>query len=507
MFTGLIRFPFFVVLMGFGAMSMLIPAGHAALVKDFSTMRIFFYGTILFSVLTLLLGLATAGHRPQSVIRNQLFTLVASFAVLPVMFAMPFYEAVYATSFLNAWFEMVSCFTTTGATLYDTIGRLPSSIHLWRGTVGWMGGFLVWVTALAILAPLNLGGFEVRAMGRIGTADGASSTRRSESRMTADRLARYASQLLPIYLGLTLILWVGLTALGEESYIALIHAMSVLSTSGISAIDGLYYAVAGFWGEVLVFIFFVFAISRLTFTRLNTQDPTSAPLYKDPEIVVAVFLIGFTTLILTGRHFVGTAVDSGITLQEMLRVIWGAIFTATSFLTTTGFESRYWDEIAGWSGVQMPGIFLLGLAMIGGGVATTAGGVKLLRVYALFRHSEREVEQLLHPSSVGGGGRTARHIRRQGAYISWLFFMLMALSVTIVMVLLSLTGVQFEATMILSVAALTTTGPLANFAGEAPIAYSGLPDWSKFILACSMILGRMETLALIALFNPDFWRR
>ena len=84
------------------------------------------------------------------------------------MFAIPFYEAVGNTTFLNAWFEMVSCLTTTGATVYDNAGRLTPSLHLWRGLVGWLGGLLVWITAVSIFAPMNLGGFEVRATGARG---------------------------------------------------------------------------------------------------------------------------------------------------------------------------------------------------------------------------------------------------------------------------------------------------------------------------------------------------
>ena len=109
--------------------------------------------------------------------------------------------------------------------------------------------------------------------------------------------------------------------------------------------------------------------------------------------------------------------------------------------------------------------------------------------------------------SIGGGGKDARRIRKQGAYISWVFFMLFALSIAAVMVMLSLTGVQFETAIVLSVSALSTTGPLASVAAETPIAYSGIPDAAKVILAGAMILGRLETLAIIALFNPEIWQR
>ena len=113
----------------------------------------------------------------------------------------------------------------------------------------------------------------------------------------------------------------------------------------------------------------------------------------------------------------------------------------------------------------------------------------------------------MSPSSVGGGGRDARRIRRQGAYISWVFFMLVAISIAAVMVLLSLTGVPFETAMVLTVAALSTTGPLAVVAAETPIFYADLPEAAKMVLAGAMVLGRLETLAIIALFNPEIWQR
>jgi trk system potassium uptake protein TrkH len=143
---------------------------------------------------------------------------------------------------------------------------------------------------------------------------------------------------------------------------------------------------------------------------------------------------------------------------------------------------------------------------MGGGVATTAGGLKLLRVYALYKHGVREMGKLIHPNSVGGAGRLGRRIRREGAYIAWIFFMLFILSLAAVMLALSATGLGFEQALILAIAALSTTGPLAAVAGEAPIAYITLSDPAKLILAAAMIVGRIETLVLIALLNPAFWR-
>lgn len=506
MLANLSRVPFFVILMGIGSLAMIVPAGFGLSLGDYTTMRVFFYGFILFGTLTLVMGLATAGYAPKNVARSQLLSLLAAFTVLPFMLAIPFYEAVGNTTLLNAWFEMVSSLTTTGATLYDNAGRLTPALHLWRALVGWLGGLLVWIAAISIFAPMNLGGFEVRATSAAGrgTAFGAAQAARSKD--AGERLTRYALQLTPIYVALTVALWGGLTLLGEYSYVALCHAMAVLSTSGITPIGGFYYAASGFWGEVLVFCFFIFAISRLVFSK-GLSGENEGRWHNDPEFRIGIALIVLASAFLFLRHFVAAIDETTQTeLGDSFQAIWGALFTVASFLTTTGFESADWVETTNWTGLPTPGLLLAGLALIGGGVATTAGGIKLLRVYALYRHSERELERLVHPSSVGGGGREARRIRRKGAYISWIFFMLFCVSIAAVMVLLSLTGVQFETAMVLAVSALSTTGPLAIVAAETPIAYSGIPDLAKVILAMAMVLGRLETLAIIALFNPEIWR-
>lgn len=501
------KLPLFVILMGIGSVAMIVPAAHALAIGDHLTMRVFFYSFILFSVLTFIVGLATSEYKPKSVARSQLVALLAAFTCLPVMFALPFHEAVGNSTFLNAWFEMVSCLTTTGATVYDNAGRLPPSLHLWRGLVGWLGGLLVWITAVSIFAPMNLGGFEVRATGSAGKGAVATNfTQIAKVTDPSERLLRYSLKLTPLYTGFTFLLWLGLVMTGEVSYIALMHAMAVLSTSGISPVNGLYYASSGFWGELMILVFFILAISRLSFSPglLGEKDKG---LSSDPEFRMGITLILVVTGLLFLRHFVAV-VDGQVPtdLVQMLQAFWGALFTVTSFLTTTGFESVYWLSAGDWSGLQTPGLFLVGLALIGGGVATTAGGVKLLRIYALFRHSERELQRLVHPSSVGGGGREARRIRKQGAYISWIFFMLFAMSIAGVMLALSLTGVQFETTLVLAISALSTTGPLAEVAAESPIAFSGIPDGAKIILAAAMVLGRLETLAIVALFNPEIWR-
>ncbi len=495
-----------IILLGVGALSMFLPFIHGMAVRDWTSARAFFYSGVLFSILTVLLGIASYNRRSDNLARSHLLALLTAFVVLPLVLAVPFYEAVRNTSFLNAYFEMVSSFTTTGATLFDSPRRLPDTVHLWRALVGWMGGYLVWVTAIAILAPLNLGGFEVSS-GQTAGRGSHSSGARKPGADPRERLLRYAVKLFPIYSGFTGVLWLILTLGGEVPFVAICHAMSVLATSGISPVGGVQNAAGGFWGELIIFPFFVLAITRKTFTS-DFQMSSKNRLRDDPELTMGLMFVILVPLFLFLRHWMAAyEVDEQQNFWAAIQALWGSIFTVLSFLSTTGFVSQDWAQAREWSGLATPGLTLLGLALIGGGVATTAGGVKLLRVFALYKHGLREIDKLVHPSSVAGSGAFARHIRRQGAYIAWVFFMLFALSICVTMLALSLFGVGFEDSTILTVATLSTTGPLASVVSETPILYSDQSDGIKLILSAAMVLGRLETLAIIALLNPEFWRR
>lgn len=505
MIARLLALPLFVILMGVGAAAMLLPAFHAGAVRDFETARVFFYDAVLFGILTGILGLATVNFTTENQARSHLLSLLFCFSVLPLMLAVPFQQTVSNTTFLNAYFEMVSSITTTGATLFDDPARLPKSLHLWRAFVAWLGGFFVWVTAVAILAPLNLGGFEVAAITRRNAEGNLSQISRVAD--SSERLAGAAMRLLPVYSGLTAAVWIGLILAGDVPFVAFIHALSAVSTSGISATGGLMTSESGWLGEVVVLAALVFALSRLTFSA-DMRERSFAAFVKDPEIRIAGFLVLALPSMLFVRHWFGALeVDSVEDPVAAASAFWGGMFTVISFLTTAGFESASWDQARNWSGLATPGLILIGLAMIGGGVATTAGGVKLLRVYALYKSGQRELERLVHPSSVAGGGEMARHLRRQGAYVAWIFFMLFAISIAVILLMLSFTGIKFESSLILAISTLSTTGPLANVVGETPISYGTLAPAAKAILAGAMVLGRLETLAIVALLNPDTWRR
>ena len=505
MIARLLTFPLILVLTGVSALAMFIPATHALIAEDHSVSRAFAYSGILGFALVLVVGLAMSG-RPrdgQGDLQN-LLSLFLAFSALPLFLAVPFYEGLETTSYLNSYTEMVSSITTTGATLFDDPARLGDTLHLWRGMVGWAGGLLIWVSASAVLAPLNLGGFEVTATAEPG--QGEPVTTRFERADAAKRIRQITFQLGPIYAGLTGALWLLLVISGDRPLVALIHAMSTLATSGISPIGGVQNGASGISGEMVIFLFLLFALSRLTFSS-DTITVARPGLNNDPEFRIGVLLVVGVPLLLFARHWLGAFdVEDVFELEIAIKALWGAMFTVLSFLSTTGFESADWEVSRSWSGLGTPGLILLGLSLVGGGVATTAGGVKLLRVYALYLNGRREMERLVHPSSVGRASAGGRRIRRQGAFIAWIFFMLFALSLALVTVILAFLGTDFEEAIILAIATISTTGPLTQVAGETPIDLLQMSDAAKLVISAAMVVGRLETLAIIALFNPGLWR-
>lgn len=501
----LAQVPLLVVLVLLTGAAMLLPAAHALTLGRIDLAGAFAGSGALVAGLGLLLAVATAGRAGRDPVRGRVLSLFGAFLVLPPLAALPMLQSVPGLRPNDAWFEAVSAFTTTGATLYIFPEIFPPTVHLWRALLGWGGGLFVLVAAIALLAPLNLGGFEVLA-GRTGQGAGV-----RDAGGGPDRLSLALRVVLPTYAGLTAVLWLLLILAGEPALAALCHAMATLSTSGISPVGGMAGSTAGLPGEAVMLPFLVFALTRQAMPGAAPADGAGArrlrALRGDAELRFGLLVIAAVAGLLFLRHAWGAWSEPGAsTVAEALAAAWGAVFTVTSFLTTTGFVSAEWTLARNWSGLGTPGLVLAGLAIMGGGIATTAGGIKLLRIVALGRQGQRELERLLHPSSVGGRGPRARQLRGQGAYAAWLFVMLWLASLVIVLAALSLTGLRFESALVFSIAALTTTGPLAEVAASAPLNWALLSDAGRAIAAAAMILGRLETLAVVALLSPDFWR-
>ncbi|KPQ08304.1 MAG: trk system potassium uptake protein TrkH [Rhodobacteraceae bacterium HLUCCA12] len=498
MLARLAQVPVLVLMIGATGLAMLVPSGHAFAFSESPVGRAFLYSALVCLLLSALLAIATSRPSRRSSGRGLFPLLAAIYLVLPALMALPMTE-VLNLRFFDAWFEMISSFTTTGASLIDAPRQVPDAVHLWRAMAGWFGGLFVLVAATALLAPLGLGGVELI---RLRTAPSGVS-RPDATQGHGQRLKVHGAVILPWYAGLTAALWFLLVLAGVPGLSALVQAMSTLSTSGIvlrQTLGGI-----GFWAEAAIFVFLILALSRGFLPSPGGRARRAVD--PGPELPLAAVIVGLVTLVVAARHWLGAfEVAEGENLPALGRAIWGTLFTSLSFLTTTGFVSHDWAAMRLWSGLTPPGLVLMGLAIIGGGVATTAGGVKLLRVYALARMGGLELQRMIYPSMVMGGGARQRFLMTHGAHAAWLFAMVFALTAAVLLALLMLFGMSFETGLIFTFAALTTTGQLVQVAGDLPLHWWLLSDPAKAALALGMILGRLEILALLALLMTRFAR-
>lgn len=381
--------------------------------------------------------------------------------------------------------------------------------------MAWAGGLYALVFAFAVLAPRNLGGYEMRsatdsyaAIGRLRGAPKWAGGRHGGD-AAGDRFASAVVGVGPVYAGLTALFALLLILAGDTPFHALMSAFSMISTTGAQVDAAGMFRDSGFVGEAIAVVFILAAATRHAFLVGKPPWERIRGTIEDQETRLLLAVVAGVTFWLFMRHWLGVLELEQVnapSLLEPLRAVWGAAFTAFSFATTTGVPSESWETARIWSGMSNPGLILFGLSIMGGGIASTAGGVKLLRAYALFRHGEREMERLVRPSSISGSGAAKRGLRREGAQIAWVFVMLFLLTLAAVMLALSLTGLPFDRTMAAAIAALSTTGPLFQ-AALGDVSYlSDVSAEGRAVLIAAMLLGRVEVLAIIAMLNPGYWR-
>lgn len=456
------------------------------------------------------LGLARYRQPVETVARNEILTVIGIFGALPLLAAAPLPSAVPGLTLEEAYFEMVSTLTTTGMTGTAEAAAFSDPVHLWRALTAWLGGLVALTAAAAVFNPRNLGGYEVQAdsrRGPVGRLSGLPAWAGTGARPTADRrLNKAMVAIFPAYLTLTVLLTLCFLAGGVPILKAVVQAVGVLSTSGLS-VDR-----RGFEGGVLLeaiaFGFMVLAATRHAFAP-GTARSRALRFRTDPEVDLALFTIAVAVgwILLRGVVTVGIG-HLTADLREGLAAAWGALFTTTAFLTTTGYVSSLWEQSHARIGLGTPAMLLMALATMGGGVASTAGGVKLLRSFALFQHGVAEMRQLGHPSAVSPRRSGPHRISFTGALLAWLFVMLFLLALGIVALALGTEGLGLDDGLAAAVAALTNTGPLYNVLAEADSPEIGaFTPTARLILCAAMVLGRVEVLAVVALANPAYWRR
>ena len=496
-FSETLKFlPLLFHIFGLACSLMFVVAAFALFTNLFREARIFFYIGLTGILVLSLVILGTTNRDLKETGVSQLFSLILSFLFLPLFLAFPTWIIFPNINWFDAYLDMVSAFTTTGFPVLEKENLSPP-VHLWRALVAWFGGGLIWIAAFVILLPVNFGGLEIFSNEK--------NSKNSNRKLTLDErsstLIKVSKKLIPIYLGLTVALWGCLTSFGTDGYTSLIRALSVVSTSGISGPEKFELDGAGFKGELIIVFFLLLAISN-NIIKIFYKQFSLKGIFSDKEIRLGLFITLSATILFTLKQMSVGDLYTGLggSFGNLFGIIWGNFFTVFSFITTNGYVSAFWDRSLVSVDLSYTVIILMGLSLFGGGVATTAGGIKLLRIAILFSAFSNETGKLLHPSSVAVKNNYFKDIK-MSVFMAWIFFMLFMVSTAILTIILTVFESRFEDAIVLAVACLTTTGPIIEIVELENFLIIDLPIFSKIALIIGMVLGRLEILVALSLIT------
>jgi trk system potassium uptake protein len=411
--------------------------------------------------------------------RESLITVLAVWAVVPVIGAIPFVVD-GPLGPLDAVFESASGFTTTGATMLVDFSVVPNSLFLWRSLTQWIGGIGIIVLFIATFPQLAIAGRQLFVTEAPGP----------ETDRLLPRLRSTAIAILLVYGLLTVACAFAYRLAGMTPFEAVANALTTLSAGGFSPAARSFeaYAPAASWVAVL-FMLFAGANFALIY-RAFAGRPRS--LWRDPEFrtYVSVLALGSLglTLLLAAEYGWADALRHGT-------------FQALSITTSTGYASA---DFAAWSPATH-GLLVI-MMLIGGSAGSAAGGVKVVRWLILARVTTREVRHTMHPRAVlpvrlGSRIVPTDVIRAVSAFITLYVVLLVVTAVGLVLL-----GSDEVTALSAALATLGNVGP--GFAGVGPMAsYADLHPLAKGWLTFAMIAGRLEVVTVFVVFTRAWWRR
>ena len=406
--------------------------------------------------------------------------LCSVFGALPYVFNDP------ALTPAQAWFESMSGFTTTGATVIVDLDLVSRSILLWRSLTQWLGGLGILVLFVALLTSIGAGSKSLfRHESSAKTGEGLQA-----------RISDVADKLWQIYISLTLICCLGLLALGMSLFDALCHTFTAISTGGFSPYNNSIAAFNSLDIELWLVLFMVLGgisfmlyawMLRGRFERWKQEEETRYYLW----ILLGSTLVISMNLYLTNGN------------QSVLSALRVSIFQVVSIMSTTGFVTTDFNL---WPPLSL--VILILLMTFGGCAGSTAGGIKIGRWVYFFKIARQELIAAFRPNQVISlrlnGNITSEHFKTQT-----LFFLSLA-GITVAFSTGLMTLLQPNLDIVSSLTAVTATlfnigpglgvvGPTHNFATFSPI--------TLCFLSFLMVLGRLEFFAILVLFVPSLWRK
>lgn len=409
-------------------------------------------------------------------------TVSASWLIMSLFGALPFYLSGAIPSYIDAFFETVSGFTTTGSTILNDIEALPNALLFWRSFTHWVGGMGVLVFMLAILPTIS---------GRSMVIMRAESPGPSVGKL-APKMHTTAMILYGIYIFLTVIEFFLLLLGGMSVFDSFIHCFSTAGTGGFSNKNASIAFYDSYYLETVISVFMVlFGVNFNVFYFIMIGKLFTA--FKSEELKWYISIILSSIVLIT------------ISIQD----IYGSLFTAfrhatfqvSSIISTTGFITVDFNQ---WP--QFAKCILLLLMFTGSCAGSTGGGLKISRIILIFKSFIREMKHQLNPRSVNNIYYDKKPVNSEVSKSVNLYLTAYCILIVISVFVVSIEGRSFETTLTAVITAINNVGPSMGELGPMDN-FSSLTDLSKLTLTLDMLIGRLEIFPVLALFSPSVWRK
>lgn len=437
----------------------------------------------------------TKDHKKEIQKREGYIVVTFGWIFMSLSGCLPYIISGAIPSFTNAFFETMSGYTTTGASILNDIEAIPDGILFWRSTTHWIGGMGIIVLAIAILPLLGIGGMQLFA----AEAPGPNADK------LHPRITDTAKRLWLIYFAYTVVETILLKIAGMSFFDAVNHAMSTLSTGGFSTKN----ASLAYWNDnpaiqyiVILFMFLAgtnFVLSYFAF-KGNLKR-----VWQDEEFKLYLsFILGFTILtaivIIFWADISISSVNHPFVLGPYESAIRHGLFQVLAVITTTGFVTA---DYTMWAPFLT--VIFFGLMFLGGSAGSTAGGIKVMRHMLTIRNGILEFKRTLHPNAILPVRYNGKAVPKEIIFNILAFFILYMLAWIIGACGLAALGLDFKTALGGAASSLGNVGPA--FGDLSPVNnYDSLPAAGKWWCSFLMLIGRLELFTVLILLTPFFWR-
>lgn len=489
-----IIFYFFGLLLLFNGGFMLLASLISLIYKDGISFELLLAG-IAVLVIGIFVMLRTRNHRKEMNKREGYIVVTFGWLVMALSGSLPYIITDTIPVFTDAFFETISGYTTTGATILNDIEILPKGILFWRSLTHWIGGMGIIVLAVAILPLLGIGGMQLFA----AEAPGPSADK------LHPRITDTAKRLWLIYVGYTVAETLFLSLAGMTFFDALNHSMCTLSTGGFSTKN----ASLAHWNDtpliqyiVMVFMFLAgtnFVLSYFAF-KGRVQKIIKDEEFKWYSRFIMIFAIIATFIIYFRADVSASSIAHPMVLGELESAFRHGLFQVLAIITTTGFVTA---DFTLWTPFLV--VFFFGLMFLGGSAGSTSGGVKVVRHLILIKNGFLEFRRTLHPHAVLPVRYNKKSVGGNIVFNVLAFFILYMLSFIIGALGFSMLDFDFTSSIGLAASSLGNVGPALGDFGPVNN-YAELPSIGKWWSSFLMLLGRLELFTVLILLTPFFWR-